>query len=353
MSVEPVVVVGVGMMTAVGLTAAETAASVRSATSRFNESALHDARFDPFTLAEVPEDGLPEVAEGLDDAVGLTARELRMLRLATMPLRECLTPISGAAMRPGLCIALPETETTTPLGRAAFVRHLAVQVPGAFEPRAADASHVGRAGGLIAVGQAVSTIQSGRSEFMIAGAVDTYRDLYVLGTLDLEQRVKSDAAWDGFIPGEGAAFLLLASAIAARARGLTPLARVTPVAVGFEPGHLYSEEPYRGDGLAATLQQLVAQGAVEAPIVEVYSSMTGEGHWAKEWGVGYVRNKDAFQPVYRMHHPADCYGETGAACGPLMVALAAIGIAGGYRRSPSLIYGSSDRGGRAALIVSA
>jgi 3-oxoacyl-[acyl-carrier-protein] synthase-1 len=52
-----------------------------------------------------------------------------------------------------------------------------------------------------------------------------------------------------------------------------------------------------------------------------------------------------------MHHPADCLGDTGAACGPIMAGLAALGIAGGYRRSPCLVYGSSDDGPRAALGV--
>jgi 3-oxoacyl-[acyl-carrier-protein] synthase-1 len=54
-----------------------------------------------------------------------------------------------------------------------------------------------------------------------------------------------------------------------------------------------------------------------------------------------------------MHHPADCCGDTGAAAGPLMTGLAALGLAGGYRRGPCLVYGSSDRGGRAALAVGA
>jgi 3-oxoacyl-[acyl-carrier-protein] synthase-1 len=54
-----------------------------------------------------------------------------------------------------------------------------------------------------------------------------------------------------------------------------------------------------------------------------------------------------------MHHPADCFGDTGAACGPIMTGLAALGIRGSYRRAPALVYGSSDRGARAAMMVTA
>ena len=45
------VIVGVGMMTAVGLTAPETAASVRAATMRYTETSIRDRRFDAITSA--------------------------------------------------------------------------------------------------------------------------------------------------------------------------------------------------------------------------------------------------------------------------------------------------------------
>jgi 3-oxoacyl-[acyl-carrier-protein] synthase I len=234
-----------------------------------------------------------------------------------------------------------------------FLEGVGRQTEWPFDPKRSDASHRGRAGGLAAIGQASDPIRTGRAKFMLAGGVDTYRDLYVLGTLDVEKRVKSAANFDGFIPGEGAAFLLLASSAAAASAGLAPWGAVSIVAQATEPGHLYSEEPYRGDGLALAVQQLVQTGAVAGPIQEVYSSMNGESHWAKEWGVARIRNNGTFSAEHGMHHPADCYGDTGAACGPLMAGLAALGIKQGYRGAPALVYGSSDRGQRAALAVSA
>ncbi len=49
---------------------------------------------------------------------------------------------------------------------------------------------------------------------------------YVLGTLDLQGRIRTEVNSDGFSPSEGAAFLLLALASTARAHGLEPLAEV-------------------------------------------------------------------------------------------------------------------------------
>jgi 3-oxoacyl-[acyl-carrier-protein] synthase-1 len=349
---EHVVIVGVGMMTAVGLSAAETAAAVRSTTMRFSETPLRDGGLEPFTLAVVPNDGLPELVEVLEHTVGLTAREIRMLRLAAIPFQQCLSPLRGRPGSVGLCLALPDTATKRPLDGPTFLQRFWMQAAGGFQLDMSDGTHTGRAGGIAALGQAAATIRAGAAEFMVAGGVDTFRDLYVLGRLNLEQRVKSSSNLDGFVPGEGAGFVLLSTAQIAAAHGLPVLARVSPVAAGFEAGHLYSAEPYRGDGLASTLAQLVALNAVEQPIAEVYSSMNGESHWAKEWGVGYIRNKAMFRPVHDIHQPADCYGDTGAASGPLMVALASLGIRDRYRASPALVYGSSDRGPRAAVVVS-
>ena len=338
-------------MTAVGLTGAETAASVRAATMRFTETPIRDHRFEPFTLAEVPQDGLPQLAEEVAATPGLTSREMRMLRLATMPLREALTVLSGKAPVPPLVLALPETETARVLDGKAFLRHLNRQVGAAFDLGRSDASHRGRAGGLAAIGQAVELIGRGKAKLVLAGGLDSYRDLYVLGTMDMEQRVKSAVHLDGFVPGEGAGFVLLAERGAATAAGLRPLAGISPTATGFENGHLYSSEPYRGEGLALTVTKLAQSGASPAPFEEVYSSMNGESHWAKEWGVTGIRNKAALHQGYRMHHPADCYGDTGAAAGALMVGLAALGIREGYRRRPCMVYGSSDRGPRAAVAL--
>jgi 3-oxoacyl-[acyl-carrier-protein] synthase I len=354
-----VVIVGVGMTTAVGLSAPETAAAVRAGVALFSQSSIHDHRFEPYTLAEVPDDGLARILEEVQPpppAPGLTAREVRLLRLATQPLRECLAALPPRVPPPGAVLALPSPRLTSgqrPLDSAGFVRRLALQVGGAIDPRRSDASHAGRAGGLAALHVAAAHLRAGHSPFMIAGGVDTYRDLYVLGTLDLEGRVKSAQHLDGFIPGEGAAFLLLTLRGTARQAGLRPLAGVTPTAVGVEEGHLYSKASYRGDGLARAVEDLVASGALPLPVLEVYSSMNGEQHWAKEWGVSFLRNRAAFDPDHGMHHPADCMGDTGAASGPLMVGLAALGLAAGYRRSPCLVYGSSDDGPRAAVGLTA
>src|SRR5256884_3924969 len=163
-----VVVIGVGMVTAVGLTATETAASVRSATARFVETSLMDKRFEPFTLAEVPEDGLCDVVENLATA-GLTAREARMLRLGTRALREGLKSLPPGEAAPGLALSLPETDTTRPLDGQRFLQCFAQQTAGAFEGKHNAPANPGRAAGAAAGGRGAERGRPGGGPVWLAG----------------------------------------------------------------------------------------------------------------------------------------------------------------------------------------
>ena len=156
---------------------------------------------------------------------------------------------------------------------------------------------------------------------------------------------------DAFIPGEGATLLLLTTARQARQDGLEPLATCSGVAASFEEGHLQSTTPYRADGLAKAIAELASRGEVAPPIAEVYSSMNGEHHWGREWSVAFMRQRALFEPDHGFHHPADSYGDLGAAAGPTLVALAAVGQRKQHVRNPALVYCSSDDGPRAALFV--
>jgi 3-oxoacyl-[acyl-carrier-protein] synthase-1 len=79
--------------------------------------------------------------------------------------------------------------------------------------------------------------------------------------------------------------------------------------------------------------------------------MNGESFWVKEWGVVSIRLADHFSQNLRFEHPADCYGDLGAAAGPVMAGIAAAGLNNGHIEGPALVYASSDHGGRAALII--
>lgn len=337
-----------GALCAVGLTVPEAAAAVRSRLMLFESGPLYGPNFEPFTLAQLPEAALPALSADADRTAGLTSRELRLLRLAARPLEECMSDVGKEAARTPLFLTLPERETPIPMEPERLLALLASQAPGTFDVARSVATWRGRAGGLLALGTAVDLVSSGKERAILVGAVDTFRDPWLLATLHGEGRVKSSQNLDGFVPGEGAAFVLVSrEPIASR----PPLARLSPVSYGDEPGHLGSSEPYLGEGLANVVTPLLAHLALPTPIGTIWSTMNGESHWGKEWGVAYLRNSAAFDPDYAMEHPADCVGDLGAAAGLFGVILAAHGLQAGTRAGPALCYASNDGALRSALAV--
>lgn len=350
MAATDIVIAGAGVITPIGLSLAETAASARARVARLREIDWRDRRFEPFIAGTVPDEGLPELAPALA-AQGLPRREARLLRLAHAALEEAVAPLAGRVGALPVLLGLPEHHTLQPIDAGRFLLRLDAQAPGLIKPKDSGAAPRGRAAGVMALRRAAERLAAGELPFMLVGGVDSLVDLFVLATLDQAGRIRNTDTSDGFSPSEGAAFLLLASAETAQAHGLAPLALLRGAAHALEPGHLYAQEPYLGEGLAAAVAQLLAESPPAEPINTVYCSFNGERYWAREFGVARTRQAAAFAPGQAMEHPAECFGDLGAACGPTLAALAAHGLQHGYRGAPCLVYASSDRGERAAALL--
>ncbi|MDE1949435.1 MAG: hypothetical protein KGI35_12520 [Burkholderiales bacterium] len=352
-----IAIVAAGAVTPVGLSLAETAASARARVARLRESAWHDRRFEPFVVGSVPDAGLPPLAEALAGRA-LQSREARMLRLAQVALED----VFDAAVDPAalgideahplpLLLGLPEHHTTLPIEPARFVQRLALQTGLALDIRSSVAVARGRAAPLLALREASARLRRGDAAFVLVGGVDSLVDPYVLGTLDLQGRVRNEVSNDGLTPGEGAAFVLLCRAETAAARGLEPLATLAASATGQEPGHLYAEAPYLGEGLAAAFAALLAEAPPPEPIRCVYASFNGERYWAREDGVARLRHAEAFDPEHAVEHPAEVFGDLGAAHGAVLLAIAVDAVSAGSRRSPCLVFASSDHADRGAALL--
>lgn len=351
MSAQGAAILSLGMISAVGIGAQQTASSVRAGISRFCETSIYDRRFQPFTMSLVPDECLPPLEQSLEETVGLTARQARMLRLASPALGEALAGVADVGQIP-ILVGTPEAfpNRADPAGKK-FLEQLATQSGLKFNLARSKMFPHGRAAGLLALREALARLQSGENSSVIVGGVDTYLDLYLLGTLDMEGRILAKGVMDGFVPGEGAAFLLLTAPYKSTS-DQGQISRIAGAATGVEKGHRYSEEPYRGDGLASTIQELFAAiPSVKDNVQTVLAGFNGENFWSKEWGVAYLRSKERFQENVRIEHPADCFGDPGAALGPLMLGLGAVGMQKGYLDGPCLVWCSSDRQERGAALI--
>ena len=154
-----------------------------------------------------------------------------------------------------------------------------------------------------------------------------------------EGRLKNGEVQDGFIPGEGAAFLLLGQAGSGARMGMTPLARIVGVGLGQEPGHLYSTEPYRGEGLAQAFSAVLENVPQKPRVRTLYAGLNGENFWAKEFGVARVRHKDYFEEPVRVESiPPTRSAIRERRSGLRWWALPRMGSAMGTGTGPSLIY---------------
>jgi 3-oxoacyl-[acyl-carrier-protein] synthase-1 len=352
MSGSEIAITGVGMTTAIGLGAEPTAAAARAGISRFEECEFRDQHLEPFVVASVPDELLFPAPAEPEDSSSLSPRERRMLRLAAPALREAMARSPGNTPPP-LYLALPETLPghESSIGPE-FLAHLAAQSEDALDTERSRVFPNGRAGGLLALAQALADLSRAPEPSIVVGGVDSFLDEALLTALDREGRVLAEGVGDGFIPGEGAGFVLVARPDATRNSLAPPLARIDAVAAGREPGHRYATEPYRGEGLAETVRECLSSASIpDLPIRSVMAGFNGEFLGTKEWGVTLIRNSDSFAADLEMIHPADCFGDTGAAHGVLLLGLACFGLSRGHTAGPCLVWASSDLEQRGAAVL--
>jgi 3-oxoacyl-[acyl-carrier-protein] synthase I len=334
----------VGMFTPVGVNSAETATSIRAGISRYGESSVLNRRFDPMTMALLPEEIIEPLVASLDSET-LTSRQRRMIRLAAPALREATEEMSDGASTP-LLLAGPEPYPDRPEpADETLLDYIATQSNVEFDRGNSRYFPFGRAGGMQALEAAFAHFAAG-GQTALVGGVDSHLDLYLLSQLDADGRVLAAGVMDGFAPGEGAVFLSLSADSAAGA-----LAELHAPALAEEPGHRHSDEPYLGSGLSEAVTGALA--ACAEPVQTVFASFNGESFFGKEWGVASTRNSAGLGDEIRIEHPADCVGDQGAAFGPLMIGLAALGMQNGYLPAPSLVWCSSEGASRGAVCVSA
>jgi 3-oxoacyl-[acyl-carrier-protein] synthase I len=338
---RPVEITVAGMITSIGANAEMTAASVRSGISAYQESSIINKHFNPMTMALVPDDALPDLEDELK-LHELSSRQQRMLRLATPAMLPLIDQLDSSVP---LLLACPEK---LPGRRSVvsdkFLNQLLIQTKAPIDLENSYVFPFGRAGGFYALEAAMQLLESGGHSQVIVGGLDSFLDLYLLCSLDSDDRVLAEGVMDGFAPGEAAVFLLL------RQADSDSRVKVFPPGLADEPGHRYSSEPYKGEGLASAVSEALTNVQPEA-IKTVFASFNGENYNAKEWGVAATRNHQSLDTGFNIIHPADCYGDIGAATGPVLMALATIGIQKSYYKTPALVWASSEIQQRAAVYI--
>jgi 3-oxoacyl-[acyl-carrier-protein] synthase-1 len=334
---EHVYIIGVGAQTSLGRTAATTAAAVRAGISGASEHpTCIDRSGEPMVVCRAP--WLPVELGGIERFVSLGTD-------AALAAVACVTNATG--LRPiSLLVGLPESRYGRPLGLDAGLTGRLVD---RLSQRAAigqvTALPWGHAAGLVALDQARASIQRGDTDMCLVGGIDSYLEVETLEWIeDSNQLHSNDNSW-GFIPGEAAGFLLLASPRAAHILKARALARLLGSGTSREECMIKTRTVCVGLGLTRALRQALSSSPEAAPIDQVVCDLNGEPYRADEFAFASVRLTKHLATPGEFIAPASRWGDVGAASGPLFAALAVESASRGYARGPRHVLCASSEGG--------
>lgn len=343
-----VAIIGTGARTPVGLNAPATAAAVRAGVSTMAEH--------PFMVDHV---GLPMVV----CADPVLATDLdgveRLLELAIPPAREALGPLLGRqGALPGdvrVFVALPEDRPGRPTDlESRIIERFAAVLANDIQIGEVTCHPFGHAAGLQCIERAVTCILSGQSRFCLVGGVDSYLEADTLEWLDGLEQLHSESTIWGFCPGEAAGFCLLASPGIAASLDLPAPVEVLSAASATEANRIKTETVCIGEGLSQAFRNALTGIPAECRVSHTIGDINGEPYRGNEYGFAMLRSPGKFDDRADLQTPADCWGDVGAASGPLFVTLAAFAARKRYAPGPfTFIWASSEGGLRAAALLHA
>ncbi|MBC7957497.1 MAG: hypothetical protein H7Y33_16705, partial [Cytophagales bacterium] len=201
---------------------------------------------------------------------------------------------------------------------------------------------------------AAQWLAQGDIQAVLVVGVDSYHDAQTMRSLELHHRLKSSQIRGGFPPGEAAGACLLVRGATAEANGLQVFAKIIAAGTAVEPNPLRGTDPCVGAGLTAAIA--TATQGLRLPQEEItltYCDLNGERFRNEEFSFAQLRTQEAFVDANNYVSPADCWGDVGAASGPLYVALAAASKQRGYAKGAfPLLWAGSDSGYRSAITLS-
>ena len=347
MSGPALLILGLGASTPIGRNVGASAAAVRAGVCGFSEHPwMVDTAGQPMRAAQAPWLDL-----ALDGATRLGALLLPAMAQALAPLSQ-----AGAVLplRIGLALGLPSPRPGRPYTLVADVSRLIDERwPDGFARTAHFDS--GHAAGCLAMAAAQAGCERGAFDACVVAGADSYLSPETLEWVEACDQLHGGGplnnAW-GFVPGEAAGALLVATPEAAQRCGIAPLGEVLAAGVGMESKRIKSDDVCVGEGLTQSFRTVLLALAPGEQVHNVYCDLNGEPYRADEFGFAALRTGEHFRAASDFVAPADCWGDVGAAGAPLHVALAVVACLKRYAKGPlSMVWASSETGERGAVLV--
>ena len=334
------VIVGLGAQTAVGLNLPANVAVVRAGLNcfRLSDYLLGYKEGEPLKVSQL--DSLPKDAapfERMKSMAVAAAREaidswLQCFEKDRSP--ELAVFLSVPAARPGI----------QDLSGKELIQAVIADLPIRPDKPHCMFTATGNEGGVAALVSAANLIRNGDLQAALVGGVECYHSIETLHWLEAQDRLKLEEQPNGFIPGEGAGFVLLCSRAEAERLRLPVAAELLTAGRGIEPRPWFAEKPTIGEGLTQAFNTIFSdEHCPDERIRVTYCDLNGESWRADEWGYAYVRTGTRHGSPLDLRHPAANWGDVGAASGTLLVALASFELVRYFKaRTLALIWAASD-----------
>ncbi|MDX8514042.1 beta-ketoacyl synthase N-terminal-like domain-containing protein [Mesorhizobium captivum] len=342
----PIGLAGLAARTPVGLRPESAAAAVRAGISAISEHPFFvDRNGEPIRLAQ-------DAVMGPDMPVAERMKELLLSTLLQLPQAAAL---SANGLRTLLIIGAPEPRPGLPDGVGEMLGRAVMGRFGSTNLRVQYLAN-GHAAGMLAFGVAAKAIDEGKTDLAVVAGVDSYQEYQTLEWMDETGQLKSEVNRDGFFPGEAAGACLLARRNLISELGLELLGRLTAVSIAPERITIKRHgegEVCVGEGLSSAFLGLgPAIDRDRRKITDTYCDLNGQRYRSEELVYAILRVQHLSDDATHYLHPADCWGDVGAASGPLFAALAHAAASKGYSHgSRAALWASSEGGERAVTLL--
>jgi 3-oxoacyl-[acyl-carrier-protein] synthase-1 len=333
-------IIGSGMISAVGLSAPASCAAIRCAIDNFQETRFIDRAGEWLIAACVP---LEQPWRGRTKLIKMAARAIAEALQSTPGVDPEKTPLLlglAEAERPGRLAGLDK----------GLLHAIETELGLRFHPDSCIIAR-GRVSAAVALHNARTLIyQSGHRHVLVAG-VDSFLSGPTLTAFEARERLLTSQNSNGFIPGEGAAAVVLAAPIA------NEMPQLTCIGLGFGVEHATVEAedvPLRAEGLTQAVRAALGEAGCGLEQMDYrLTDISGEQYYFKEAALALGRSLRVRKEFFHLWHPADCIGEVGAAIGPVMLAVALAASRKGYGEGPNIFcHLGNDAGERAVALLS-
>lgn len=336
-------IIGLGAVTAVGLTAPQTCAAIRAGISGFRDAVWGDPLEEPQIGAVVP----ARSALKFPSICWLT-------NLATRAIQECLEYRESDTKDTALLLAIPESFREHPalvgFSEQSLLATIEKKLKRKFHPASAVLRE-GHATALRAIVTARDLLSKNTARYCIVGGVDSLINENDYRRLKKANRLQGSENSQGLVPGEGAAFILIT--LPNKSLKSRPFAQILGVGSAIEEDSVLGERYSVGNGLRNALAKAIAEAAIpEENIGFLISDMNGERYRAWESAICHARFYRTRRERLNTWYPAASVGDIGAASGALLVVVGAMAIARGYTPGQiAMCEGASEEGVRAACLI--